>query len=272
MKPIPDTLPQPEDTAEPPVLTAPGLAADGVRHAFFTREGGVSEGIYASLNTGFGSDDAADAVAENRRRAMAALGADHLNTVYQVHGTTVITVSDAWDNRKAPPEADAMVTDVPGLAIGVLSADCAPVLFCDAGAGVVGAAHAGWRGALAGVAEATVEAMEALGATRRSIAAAIGPAIGPRSYEVGPEFPASFLAQDAANEAFFRPADRDAHHLFDLPGYLVKALHAFGIADVGWIGADTVTAPDRFFSYRRATLTGERDYGRLLSAILIEAR
>ena len=243
----------------------------GVRHAFFGRPGGVSEGIYASLNVGYGSNDAPDAVAENRRRAMAALGhaADALVTVYQVHSPTVVRADRPWAHAAAP-RADAMVTDRPGVVLGIMTADCAPVLFADAEAGVVGAAHAGWRGALGGVIQATVAAMQELGARPAAIRAAVGPAIGPASYEVGPEFPTPFHAADPANARFFRPAARPGHWMFDLPGYALSVLHGLGLAQAERLEADTLADPESFFSYRRACLAGEPDYGRLLSAIALD--
>lgn len=258
-----------------PTLSDPGFAApDGVRHAFFTREGGVSDGLYASLNVGYGSGDERPKITENRRRAMAAFGlaGDALNTVYQIHGSNVATAVANWDPADAP-RADAMVTDRPGLAIGILTADCVPVLLAGSAAGgrvVVGAAHAGWRGAIGGVLAATVLAMEALGADRRGIRAAVGPCIAQDSYEVGPEFPAPFLALDPANERYFRPGRRDGHPLFDIGAYVAGALRSLGLAYAGRIAADTCADKARFFSYRRATLNGEADYGRGLSAIAIE--
>jgi len=257
-----------------PQITDPALARlDGVSHAFFTRQGGVSTGVYESLNVGYGSGDERDSIAENRRRAMAAFGlpATALNTVYQVHGTAVALADGNWDPADAP-RADAQVTDRPGIAIGILTADCAPVLFAgrkaDGGA-VIGGAHAGWRGAVAGVLTEAVAAMEALGAARETIHAAIGPCIGQDSYEVGPEFPAPFVDQDPANKRFFRPSRRDGHSMFDIAGYLESRLAALPIAAVGRVRADTCAEPDRFFSYRRTTLSGEADYGRELSAIVI---
>ena len=255
-------------------LSEPVLAAmAGIRHGFFTRQGGVSEGLYASLNVGYGSGDDREAIAENRRRAMSAFGLDEtgLNTVYQVHGADVFTATDFWDPADAP-HADAVVTDRPGLALGVLTADCVPVLFAGAagdGRVVIGAAHAGWPGAIAGVLPAAVEAMRALGAGRDTIRAAIGPCIGQESYEVGPEFAAPFLALDPENTRFFREGRRDRHPLFDIGGYVESVLAALGLAGLGRIEADTCAQADRFFSYRRATLTGEPDYGRELSAIAI---
>lgn len=262
-------------TPLPVPITDPVLGGiAGLRHGFFTRRGGVSRGVYESLNVGYGSDDAREAVAENRRLAMAALDrpAEALNTVYQVHGTEVALAETCWDPTKAP-QADAQVTDRPGVVIGILTADCVPVLFAGTAADgrkVVGAAHAGWKGALAGVLESTMASMEKLGASRDGICAAIGPCIGQDSYEVGPEFSAPFLAQDPANERFFRPGRREGHPMFDIAGYVESRLGAAGIGAVGRIAADTCAEPEQFFSYRRKTHAGEPDYGRQLSAITIE--
>jgi YfiH family protein len=243
-----------------------------IRHGFFTREGGVSEGIHASLNCGPGSKDDPAKVAENRRRAMALLDLDPsaLATLYQCHTADVVVVEKPWADTERP-QADAMVTTRPGLALGILTADCAPVLFADAKAGIVGAAHAGWKGALGGVLDNTVAAMVKLGAKPLNIVAAIGPCIGQRSYEVGPEFPAPFLAEDAANSDFLAPSPRKAgHFLFDLPGYVSRKLSKLGVIEVTRVPADTLRDENRFFSYRRATLKGESDYGRQLSAIVLE--
>ncbi len=244
---------------------------EGVRHAFFTRAGGSSDGIYASNNCGFGSGDRPERVAENRRLSMARLDlpAEALVTVHQVHGREVAVVDKPWQPARAP-KADGMVTDRPGIALGILSADCAPVLLVDPGARVIGACHAGWRGALAGVAEATVEAMVRLGADAGRIHAVIGPCIAHRSYEVGPEFLRPFVDQDAANGDFFAPSPRAGHFLFDLPGYIGRRLGALGLGFVSGLPYDTCREEDRFFSYRRATLRGEPDYGRNLSAIALE--
>jgi YfiH family protein len=243
----------------------------GIRHAFFTREGGVSGGLYAALNCGFGSGDDPACVTENRARALAAadMPAESLVTAYQVHSPDVAVVQRIW-RREDAPKVDAMVTDRPGITLGILTADCGPVLFADAEARVIGAAHAGWRGALTGVLQATVAAMEALGAKRARITAALGPCIAQRSYEVGPEFPAPFLAQDPGTAAFFAASARERHHMFDLPGYVAHRLHALGLGQVERLPNDTCAEADRFFSYRRATLRGERDYGRGLSAICLE--
>ena len=243
-----------------------------VRHAFFTREGGVSEGLFASLNCGLGSGDDQERIAENRARAMTRLGLapDRLVTAYQIHSADVAVVDRPLDPDERP-KVDALVTKQTDLALGVLTADCVPVLFADSAAGVAGAAHAGWRGALDGVLAATVTAMEGLGAERGRIVAGIGPAIAQESYEVGPEFPAPFLEQDGANGNFFRPAARDGHFMFDLTGYVASRLAALGLGAVEALPADTCGDAERFFSYRRSCLRGEPDYGRGLSAIVLES-
>lgn len=258
-----------DDAPEP--LAASTLTGDeGLIHGFFTREGGVSKGIHAGLNVGFGSDDDRDAVAENRRRCMAAFGldADRLTTVYQVHGTDVVTLSAPVAYADAP-RADAMVTDRPGIALGILTADCGPILFADPEARVIGAAHAGWKGAFAGVALATVEAMEALGADRASIKAALGPSIAQPSYEVGPEFFEHFVKADEDSVEFFCASTNEGRHMFDLKGYIGRALYRIGLASVELMPHDTCVDEERFYSYRRATLRGEPDYGRQLSAIAL---
>jgi len=258
------------DTSPSPLTAGSLTEMKGVKHGFFTRVGGVSGGLYASLNVGFGSDDTAENVRRNRERAVSALdGAKALNTVYQIHGKTVARADKTWDPASAP-KADAMVTDRPGIAIGILTADCAPVLFADPVSRVVGAAHAGWRGAVGGVLAATVEAMEELGASRARIRAVVGPAIAQASYEVGPEFPAPFLDEDPENSRFFRPSVRETHHMFDLSGYVESRLAALELEAVTRIERDTCAEEDLFFSYRRSTLRREADYGRELSAILIE--
>ncbi len=245
-------------------------ALPGVRHGFFTRTGGVSSGIYASLNCGPGSADRADNVAMNRQLAMLALGmpdAD-LATLYQAHSAEAVVVTHPWGMGQGP-RADAMATQREGVALGILTADCAPVLIADAAAGVVGAAHAGWRGALGGVLGACVDAMETLGAERESMVAGIGPCIGASSYEVGPEFPAPFLEQAEDNRDFFRPAPRAGHHLFDLPGFVARRLARLRVPTVETLPADTLADAERFFSARRARVHGEPDYGRLLSVIAL---
>lgn len=246
-----------------------GLAPSGVRHAFFTRAGGVSDGIYDGLNAGFGSRDERARVAENRGRIAAWLGIsdDRLITVHQVHSADVVHVEAPFAGER--PKADAMVTARPGLALCVLTADCGPVLLADAQARVVGAAHAGWKGASGGVVEHAVTAMERLGARRERIVAALGPAIGPASYEVGPEFVARFRAEEPASERHFRPSGRQGHALFDLNAYTLDRLAAAGIR-ADHVGHCTYADETRFYSYRRATHRGEPDYGRQLSAILLE--
>jgi polyphenol oxidase len=245
--------------------------APSLRHGFFTREGGVSSGLFDSLNCGFGSGDAVESVAENRARVAARLGAaaERLVTCYQVHSPNVVEVDAAW-RREAAPKADAMVTRTRGLALGILTADCAPVLLADPVAGVVGAAHAGWRGAVGGVLDATVAAMATLGAARERVRASIGPTIGGASYEVGPEFPAPFLAAEPGDADLFRPSPRAGHFLFDLPRYVERRLGRLGIGTVERLPHDTLADEARFFSYRRACLRGEKDYGRLISAIMLE--
>lgn len=252
------------------MITLSALDADGIRHAFFTREGGVSDGLYASLNCGFGSGDDSDKVARNRAIAAARLNvaADRLVSCHQVHGTVTVTVEQPW-RREENPRADGMVTKVPGIALGVLAADCAPVLFADPAARVVGAAHGGWRGALAGVMEATVEAMVAIGAAPERIRAGIGPCIAQPSYEVGPEFAATFADADPDSSGFFRPAPRPGHSLFDLPGYIAHRLTRLGLAAVERAARDTAAEEELFFSYRRACRRGEPDYGRGLAAIAL---
>jgi purine-nucleoside/S-methyl-5'-thioadenosine phosphorylase / adenosine deaminase len=248
-------------------------ALAGIRHAFFTREGGVSDGIYASLNGGVGSDDAPALVAENRARMAAALGVapDRLLTAYQIHSPDVVTIDQPWAPADRP-RADAIVTATRGLAIGVSTADCGPVLFADAAAGVIGAAHAGWRGAATGVLEATIAAMERCGAGRARIVAALGPMIRQPNYEVGPEFVTRFKADDGANERFFQPAAKPGHALFDLPGYIAARLAAAGIRRVEDLGHCTYADSARFFSFRRSTHRSEKDYGRHINAIALENR
>ena len=239
-----------------------------IRHAFFTRAGGVSEGIYRSLNGGIGSRDVPANVAENRARMATALDVapECLLTAYQTHSAEAVVAQTPW-SPDARPRADAIVTRVPGLAIGVTTADCGPVLFADAQAGVIGAAHAGWRGAFTGVLDATVAAMERCGAERARIVAALGPMIRQRSYEVGPEFVARFTAADRANDGFFQPSARAEHAQFDLAGYIAARLGRLGIGEIEDVGRCTYAAPAEFFSYRGSTHRGEPDYGRHVNAI-----
>ena len=253
------------------MLQAASLAAlAGIRHAFFTRDGGVSQGVYASLNGGPGSNDAPALVAENRARMAAALGvaADCLLTAYQIHSPDVVTIEKPWPPSERP-RADAIVTRMAGLAIGVTTADCGPVLFADETAGVIGAAHAGWRGAATGILEATIAAMERCGADRARMVAALGPMIRQPNYEVGPELVARFTAEDGANARFFQPSPRPEHALFDLPGYIAARLARADIARVEDLGHCTYGDPARFFSYRRSTHRQERDYGRHINAIAL---
>ena len=253
------------------MITLERLGSDRtVRHAFFTRQGGISDGLFTSLNCGFGSGDRRDSIARNRAIAMAALDLmpERLVTCHQVHGTTIATVERPW-RPAAAPRADGMVTAVPGIALGILAADCAAVLFADPEARVIGGAHGGWRGARSGVIEATVSAMTALGARPERIRAGIGPCIAQPSYEVGPEFPGHFADDDPAVAAFFMPAPRAGRFLFDLPGYIGHRLGRLGLGGVERAPYDTAAREDLFFSYRRATLRGERDYGRGLAAIAL---
>jgi polyphenol oxidase len=252
------------------MVTATALALPGIRHAFFTREGGVSGGFYASLNSGIGSQDAAANVAENRARMAAALGVepDRLLTAYQIHSPNVVVAEAPW-TTDARPRADGIVTRLPALAIGVSTADCGPVLFAEPQAGVIGAAHAGWRGALSGVVDATVDAMERLGAARGKIRAALGPMIRQPNYEVGPDLVGRFAAADPASADFFRPAPRAGHALFDLAGYVAARLRRAGVGHVEDLGLCTYADPARFFSYRRATHRAEPDYGRHVNAIVL---
>ncbi len=254
------------------LIADPLAAASNVRHGFFTRQGGTSEGIYASLNCGLGSNDDKALVHENRRRAMRELGLAEnvLRTVYQIHSANVVTVSDGANNTAAS-KADALVSALPGVALGVLAADCAPVLMTDAENGIIGATHAGWRGAVSGVIEATVEAMVGLGAVPSQITAVVGPCISQDSYEVGAEFSQAFQHQDAANHRFFAPGTRDGHLQFDLAGYVMSRLAAAGVTASSALGADTYADED-LFSYRRTCHRGEPDYGRNLSVIALAER
>lgn len=253
-----------------PVLTSSRLEPlAGIRHAFFTRQGGVSTGIYDSLNVGRGSNDDPAAVVENRRRAAATMGVgpDALLSCYQTHSTLVRVADSPWGELR--PEGDAIVTSTPGLACGALTADCAPILFADPRARVVGAAHAGWKGALDGVVASTVTAMTAAGARVDDIVAVVGPCIGPLSYEVGSEFVDRFLAHDPASENFFYPTSLEDKAMFDLPGFVLWRLEQAGVRNCEWIGHDTCADEARFYSNRRAFKRGESDYGRLISAIAL---
>lgn len=241
----------------------------GIRHGYFTRAGGASGGLYRGLNTGVGSADDPSHVAENRRRVAAWMGVepDHLLTAYQIHSPDVLVVREPFPGDR--PKADALVTDRPGIAIGASSADCGPVLFADAGAGVIGAAHAGWKGAFTGVLENTIAAMERLGARRDKIVAVLGPSISAASYEVGPEFVDRFVAAQADNASYFDPSGKPGHALFDLCRYTTDRLTAAGV-NASSLGRCTYAEEDLFYSYRRATHRGEPDYGRHISAIVLE--
>lgn len=252
-----------------PIRAANLAPLDGITHGFFTREGGVSEGIYAGLNVGLGSDDARDAVMENRARVASALGhpGAPLNTLHQVHSASAVAIDTPLG--AAPPKADGIVTATPGLIIGALAADCTPVLFADANAGIIGAAHAGWRGAVGGVLEATITSMIEMGATRSGIHAAVGPTIMQPSYEVGPEFEDNVRAQAPNSAGFFkRFAGREKPH-FDLPGFVCARLAAAELASVTNNVICTYANEARLFSYRRATHRAQTDYGRQISAIVL---
>jgi hypothetical protein len=249
------------------ILNAKNLSTSpAIAHGFFGRTGGVSTRIFASLNCGPGSGDGLAAVSENRKRVREALGAAHLVTLYQAHSAQAVTVSAPWETG---PQADAMATRAAGIALGILTADCAPVLLADAEAKVIGAAHAGWKGALGGVVEAAIAAMEKLGAERERIQAAIGPCIAQANYEVGAEFQARFIEADQGNHRFFDLSDRAGHYRFDLEGYVVHRLREAGIADVEAFHADTYARESEFYSFRRATHRGEASYGRQISAIVL---
>jgi len=252
-------------------LASPLLSAiPGLRHAFFTRDNGVSDGIYASLNGGLGSNDDAASVAENRRRMAEQMGvtAEHFLSVHQIHSPDAVVATGPWPNASRP-RADAIVTRIEGLALGVTAADCGPILLVDPNARVIGAAHAGWKGALTGVLESTVAAMERLGAERGGIVAAIGPLIRQHSYEVGNEFVERFIEADAENAPFFIPASRQNHFMFDLAGFIRMRLENAGVLMIDDIGIDTY-ADERFYSYRRSVHRKEADYGRHVHAIALE--
>ena len=260
-----------KDQALPHPIESPLLAehaGKAARHGFFTRTGGVSEGIYRGLNVGLGSQDERENVHENRARVARwfAVEPDRLATVHQIHSPDVVVVDESYDGAR--PQADAMVSNTPGVVLGVLAADCGPILFCDPEARVVGAAHAGWKGALYGVLENTIAAMEKLGAKRENIIASLGPSISHRNYEVGPEFVERFLGVDKTYERYFKPSEKPGHAMFDLPGLTTQRLKDAGVTAEN---LDICTYPDedRFFSYRRTTHRQEPDYGRQISAIMI---
>ena len=246
-------------------------AIPGLRHAFFTREGGVSDGIYASLNGGLGSHDDPANVAENRRRMAEQMGVtpEHLLSVWQIHSPDAVVITGPWQGASRP-RADAIATRTEGLAIGVTAADCGPILLVDPHARVIGAAHAGWKGALSGILESTVEAMEKLGAERSGMVAAIGPLIRQHSYEVGDEFVERFVQTDGENALFFIPSAREGHAMFDLAGFIRMRLENSGVLMIDDIGVDTYS-DERFFSYRRSVHRGEPDYGRHVHVIALQS-
>ena len=252
------------------MIEAPTLSSiKGVRHGFFTRQGGVSDGVFGSLNTGYGSSDDAACVTENRRRIAARLGVDQdcLLTIRQWHSADAVVADEPWDVRSAP-EGDAVITSTPGIAAAINTADCTPVLFSSSDGKIVGAAHAGWKGAFGGVLAATVARMQDMGA--RDIHAVIGPTISQRNYEVGPEFHARFVDHDAQSGRFFAASARPTHFMFDLPAFVRSHLETLGLASIEDTALCTYGDETRFFSYRRTTHRGEPDYGRQLSAICIE--
>jgi YfiH family protein len=252
----------------PAPLTASLFEEAGLAHGFFTREGGVSSGVYATLNGGVGSNDDASAVAENRRRMAVRLQieAQNLLVPYQIHSPDALIVRQAFAER---PRCDALVTATPGLGLGVTGADCGMILFADVEARVIGAAHAGWKGALSGVIEATLAAMEDLGALRETVRVALGPMIGPDSYEVGPEFIARFVEASREHEAFFAASAREGYYMFDLPGFIGMRLERAGIGAIENLAFDTYADPARFYSYRRSVHNNEPDYGRQVAAIAL---
>ncbi len=252
-------------------IQSPALAGLlGIRHAFFTRQGGVSTGIYASLNGGQGSHDEREHVVENRRRMAEQIGVAQANivSVWQVHSPDCVAVDKPW-GADARPKADAMASRTPGIALAIGTADCGPILFADEAAGVIGAAHAGWKGAFTGVLESTVDRMEELGAKRANIVAALGPMISQKAYEVGPEFVARFIDADRDNARYFVPSKRDGHSMFDLHGFNQSRLERAGIGKIENLGLCTYSDEERFFSYRRTTHRNEPDYGRLIAAIAL---
>ncbi|MDE2385528.1 MAG: peptidoglycan editing factor PgeF [Alphaproteobacteria bacterium] len=251
------------------MIEAEDLTLPGIAHGFFTREGGFSSGLFASLNAGLGSGDDLEHVRQNRALVSARLGvaAEKLVTPYQVHGNEVAVVSGPVLER---PRVDGLVTATPGVAIGVLTADCGPVLFADAEARVVGACHAGWKGALSGVFRSTVEVMESLGARRDRMVAVLGPTISQANYEVGPDFPNPFLEGNAGRAQYFTPSIKEGHHMFDLPRFLVDEMKALGLGLVRDLALCTYENEEWFYSYRRATHRKENDYGRLISAIALQ--
>ena len=249
-------------------LIAPELSATNARHGFFTRSGGVSRGLYAGLNCGVGSNDDKEKVAANRARVAGRLlvAPENLITAYQVHSADTHVVTAPWGDD-GPPKVDALVTATPGIAVGVLTADCGPLLFADRTGKIVASAHAGWKGAFTGVAEAAIDKMEELGARRDGIVAVLGPTISKTAYEVGPEFFDRFLQADSSNGDFFTDGSRNGHAMFDLPGYIRRRMEKAGIASFTDLAICTYAEEDLLFSYRRATHRQEPDYGRLIAAI-----
>lgn len=241
----------------------------GISHGFFTRGGGVSEGIYASLNCGYGSGDAAEKVTQNRSRVAAEMGASGLCTVHQIHSAKAVVANDPWEHSDAP-QADALVTNKPNIALGILTADCLPVLFADVKNGVAGAAHSGWKGAISGVLENTISKMCELGAELVHIKATIGPAISQKSYEVGAEFIKRFTSQHKDNERFFVKSENVGHYMFNLPGYASHRLESAGVAKINIIAQDTYFNDNEFFSYRRSCKRNEPAYGRQISVIMLK--
>jgi polyphenol oxidase len=250
------------------MITAPHLQLKNITHGFFTREGGFSTGIFSSLNCGLGSGDDIAVVAKNRNIVAQSMRVENSNLVsaYQVHSADVIVVDAPFSER---PKVDGLVTATRGLALGILTADCGPILFADEKAQVIGACHAGWKGALTGITDSIIAEMEKLGARRSHIVAVLGPTISQRAYEVGPEFPAPFLRVDESDKRFFIPSVKKDHYMFDLPAYLVNRLKTSGVAQAHDLGLCTYADEQRFFSYRRATHRAEKDYGRLISAIAL---
>ena len=246
------------------------LNLPNITHGFFTRQGGYSSDIFSSLNCGLGSGDDIVLVTKNRAKVASELGIDpsHLVSAHQVHSEDVMIVDAPFVER---PKVDGLVTKKHGIALGILTADCGPVLFADQKAGVVGACHAGWKGALSGVTDNTIEAMESLGASRKNIVAVLGPTISQKAYEVGPEFPNPFLQQNKAHKKYFTSSLKNDHYMFDLPAYLIDRLKAFGVVSAVDLGLCTYGDSERFFSYRRATHAQEKDYGRLISTIALQS-
>ena len=246
------------------------FSGDGIRHAFFTRQGGVSSGIYQSLNCGTGSNDNKEIVLNNRAKAMTALSlpSDALITCHQTHSSEAITITNSNRNQSVYV-GDGLITNIPKVALGILTADCSPVLFSDAKNGIIGAAHAGWKGAISGILETTISGMRQQGAQVDEISCAIGPTIGPLSYEVGPEFPKTFIESDSSNVKYFRPSKQKNHFMFDLPSFIESRLSKIGVEKIFQLGCDTYQDSKNFYSYRRSCHKDEEDYGRLLSTIVI---